>query len=143
LLVWLQREEHPCDLVCGRKLPCGLHKCTEPCHKNNCPPCLMAGKFTLVFIWNSGSFIIWRLSEEEKKNFDQLMHVSDNKCMFQTCFCYKFSKVLQYPLILSCTVQHKYNVRAGKISFWHMATGSIVCIAHVVPQPVWKSGNFQ
>ena len=43
-LYFLQKTEHPCDLVCGRKLSCGLHHCDEPCHKGNCPPCLMASK---------------------------------------------------------------------------------------------------
>ncbi|KAG6877743.1 hypothetical protein C0993_004457 [Termitomyces sp. T159_Od127] len=31
---------HECDLVCGKMLSCGLHKCEERDHKGICPPCL-------------------------------------------------------------------------------------------------------
>ena len=31
---------HECDLICGRMLACGNHKCEERDHKGLCPPCL-------------------------------------------------------------------------------------------------------
>ncbi|PPQ78281.1 hypothetical protein CVT25_011740 [Psilocybe cyanescens] len=31
---------HECDLVCGKMLSCGNHKCEERDHKGVCPPCL-------------------------------------------------------------------------------------------------------
>ncbi|TFK63598.1 hypothetical protein BDN72DRAFT_963814 [Pluteus cervinus] len=31
---------HECDLVCGRMLSCGNHRCEEKDHKGVCPPCL-------------------------------------------------------------------------------------------------------
>jgi transcriptional repressor NF-X1 len=31
---------HVCDLVCGKPLSCGNHRCEEPDHKGPCPPCL-------------------------------------------------------------------------------------------------------
>ena len=31
---------HECDLVCGKTLSCGNHKCEERDHKGICPPCL-------------------------------------------------------------------------------------------------------
>lgn len=26
-------------MVCGKQLPCGLHKCQDPCHKGKCRKC--------------------------------------------------------------------------------------------------------
>ncbi|KAL4256264.1 NFX1 family protein [Pleurotus pulmonarius] len=31
---------HECDLVCGKPLPCGNHKCDARDHRGACPPCL-------------------------------------------------------------------------------------------------------
>lgn len=31
---------HECDLICGKLLGCGLHRCEERDHKGVCPPCL-------------------------------------------------------------------------------------------------------
>lgn len=31
---------HECDLVCGKMLSCGNHRCEERDHKGACPPCL-------------------------------------------------------------------------------------------------------
>lgn len=31
---------HECDLVCGKPLGCGSHRCEERDHKGGCPPCL-------------------------------------------------------------------------------------------------------
>jgi transcriptional repressor NF-X1 len=31
---------HECDLVCGKLLSCGDHRCEEKDHKGACPPCL-------------------------------------------------------------------------------------------------------
>ncbi|KAH6909611.1 shuttle craft protein [Coprinopsis sp. MPI-PUGE-AT-0042] len=31
---------HECDLVCGKTLSCGNHRCEEKDHKGPCPPCL-------------------------------------------------------------------------------------------------------
>lgn len=31
---------HECDLVCGKLLSCGIHRCEERDHKKACPPCL-------------------------------------------------------------------------------------------------------
>jgi len=31
---------HECDLVCGKMLPCGNHKCEERDHKGTCRPCM-------------------------------------------------------------------------------------------------------
>lgn len=31
---------HECDLVCGKMLACGNHRCEERDHKGVCPPCL-------------------------------------------------------------------------------------------------------
>ena len=50
---FFQSEEHDCNLICGKKLPCGLHKCEEPCHRGNCPPCLMASKWTNQSLFKS------------------------------------------------------------------------------------------
>lgn len=32
-------EAHPCTLTCNKTLRCG-DRCTEPCHRGHCPPCL-------------------------------------------------------------------------------------------------------
>ena len=39
---------HECDLVCGKMLPCGSHKCEERDHKGTCRPC-MRSSFEEVF----------------------------------------------------------------------------------------------
>lgn len=31
--------DHPCPLTCGRLLSCGLHRCSDPCHRGNCGKC--------------------------------------------------------------------------------------------------------
>ena len=31
---------HECDLVCGKMLSCGSHKCEERDHKGVCRPCM-------------------------------------------------------------------------------------------------------
>lgn len=31
---------HECDLICGKVLGCGIHRCEEKDHKGVCPPCL-------------------------------------------------------------------------------------------------------
>ncbi|KAJ8972173.1 hypothetical protein NQ314_000301 [Rhamnusium bicolor] len=34
------QETFSCGLPCGRKMPCGRHKCNKPCHEGPCPmPC--------------------------------------------------------------------------------------------------------
>jgi transcriptional repressor NF-X1 len=33
---------HECDLVCGKLLSCGNHRCEERDHKGACPPCLQS-----------------------------------------------------------------------------------------------------
>ncbi|XP_022919104.2 protein shuttle craft [Onthophagus taurus] len=34
------QDEFSCGLPCGKDLPCGQHKCIQPCHTNSCPlPC--------------------------------------------------------------------------------------------------------
>ncbi|KAA8542855.1 hypothetical protein F0562_024007 [Nyssa sinensis] len=30
-----------CSLICGKKLPCGIHHCKEVCHAGECAPCLV------------------------------------------------------------------------------------------------------
>ncbi|KAF8582785.1 hypothetical protein K439DRAFT_1350445 [Ramaria rubella] len=39
---------HECDLVCGKPLGCGLHKCAESDHRGPCPPCLQSSFDELV-----------------------------------------------------------------------------------------------
>ena len=34
-----QDSTHQCDLVCGKRLQCGNHFCTEGCHKGHCDQC--------------------------------------------------------------------------------------------------------
>ena len=34
---------HECDLVCGKMLNCGNHRCEERDHKGSCPQCLRSG----------------------------------------------------------------------------------------------------
>lgn len=38
----IKANAHPCPITCGRLLACKNHKCTEPCHKGKCKPCLNA-----------------------------------------------------------------------------------------------------
>ncbi|KIJ55328.1 hypothetical protein M422DRAFT_73278 [Sphaerobolus stellatus SS14] len=33
---------HECDLICGKMLSCGTHRCSEPDHRGACPPCLQS-----------------------------------------------------------------------------------------------------
>ncbi|TIB37961.1 hypothetical protein E3P86_01947 [Wallemia ichthyophaga] len=33
---------HTCEIICGKTLSCGRHKCMEPDHKGKCGPCLNA-----------------------------------------------------------------------------------------------------
>ena len=45
---------HECDLVCGKMLSCGNHKCEERDHKGACRPCMRSsfeevGLFVLCF----------------------------------------------------------------------------------------------
>ncbi len=40
-----QDQEHRCDLICGKRLTCGLHRCEEPCHRGNCPICWHVSKY--------------------------------------------------------------------------------------------------
>lgn len=40
-----QDTDHKCNLVCGRRLTCGLHRCEEPCHRGNCPTCWQVSKW--------------------------------------------------------------------------------------------------
>jgi len=50
---------HECDLICGRVLSCGNHRCEERDHKGICPPCLRSSfeevRFLLLlcFIYSS------------------------------------------------------------------------------------------
>ncbi|ESQ33711.1 hypothetical protein EUTSA_v10006632mg [Eutrema salsugineum] len=30
-----------CSNICSKRLPCGLHNCSETCHAGDCPPCLV------------------------------------------------------------------------------------------------------
>ena len=34
-----QDSTHQCDLVCGKRLQCGNHFCTEGCHRGHCDQC--------------------------------------------------------------------------------------------------------
>jgi len=34
---------HECDLICGKMLGCGNHRCEERDHRGACPPCLRSG----------------------------------------------------------------------------------------------------
>ena len=45
----LQDTVHLCELICGKKLRCKLHKCEELCHPGYCPPCLLSGKCEELF----------------------------------------------------------------------------------------------
>ncbi|TIA86347.1 hypothetical protein E3P99_03711 [Wallemia hederae] len=38
----VMRMWHTCELVCGKTLSCGVHKCMESDHKGKCGPCLNA-----------------------------------------------------------------------------------------------------
>lgn len=31
------QDDFSCGLACGRQLPCGRHKCVQPCHSGDCP----------------------------------------------------------------------------------------------------------
>ncbi|KAJ7039810.1 hypothetical protein C8F04DRAFT_996217 [Mycena alexandri] len=39
---------HECDLVCGKMLGCGTHRCEERDHKGPCPPCLRSSFEELI-----------------------------------------------------------------------------------------------
>ncbi|KAJ7637122.1 hypothetical protein FB45DRAFT_908302 [Roridomyces roridus] len=39
---------HECDLVCGKMLSCGEHRCEEKDHKGPCPPCLRSSFEELI-----------------------------------------------------------------------------------------------
>ena len=45
---------HECDLICGKTLSCGNHKCEERDHKGVCPPCLRSSFEEVGF-----SFFLW------------------------------------------------------------------------------------
>ncbi|KAF9266718.1 hypothetical protein L218DRAFT_921323 [Marasmius fiardii PR-910] len=42
------RALHECDLVCGKTLACGNHKCEERDHRGPCKPCLMSSFEELI-----------------------------------------------------------------------------------------------
>ncbi|KDQ13108.1 hypothetical protein BOTBODRAFT_188850 [Botryobasidium botryosum FD-172 SS1] len=49
----LEAEEDPegwhvCDLLCNKRLTCGLHYCTEKDHRGPCPPCLQSSFDELI-----------------------------------------------------------------------------------------------
>jgi transcriptional repressor NF-X1 len=33
---------HLCDVVCGKTLSCGIHRCEERDHRGSCPPCFQS-----------------------------------------------------------------------------------------------------
>lgn len=48
---------HECDLVCGKMLSCGSHKCEERDHKGACRPCMRSsfeevGSLPLFFMFD-------------------------------------------------------------------------------------------
>jgi len=43
-----EKHWHECDLVCGKMLGCGSHRCSDADHRGPCPPCLQSSFDELV-----------------------------------------------------------------------------------------------
>ena len=37
--VYCSQAQPSCGKQCGKKLPCGMHRCNKSCHSGDCPPC--------------------------------------------------------------------------------------------------------
>jgi hypothetical protein len=53
---------HECDLICGKVLSCGDHRCEEKDHKGACPPCLRSS-FEEVCFFKSYPFVLRLVSD--------------------------------------------------------------------------------
>jgi transcriptional repressor NF-X1 len=47
---------HECDLVCGKPLACGNHRCEERDHRGACPPCLRS---SFDEVGSTSAFRMW------------------------------------------------------------------------------------
>jgi transcriptional repressor NF-X1 len=52
---------HECDLICGKLLGCGNHRCEETDHRGACPPCLRSGFDEVSFFFFLSPCTVLRL----------------------------------------------------------------------------------